>query len=191
VSELGIAPTAKPSVSLIRRLAARRQLRDAAQLLKRGAVNRVDFAVLAVDAVARLTGRSLRRPEGWDVIGFPIEAGFAVGARPDSLDPSQWREYGPFEHAVAWIGEAFPTSEGGGDQYNIQTLTFTWGDNADQLLRRARLRRRLSTRLLERVDEWRGEQAELAPHLHDDLWKLVWAVLCAILGFALGRFTAP
>ncbi|MGD0992893.1 MAG: hypothetical protein ABR998_10520 [Gemmatimonadales bacterium] len=172
------------------RFAALRQLTKAARLLRRSAISNLDYGVLAIDTISRLTGTPLRREDGWGVVDFTLQAGFAIGAKPHSDDPAQWARYGPFEHAVTWLGAAFPAYQGGGDQYNVQTTVFMWGDNSDRLLRLAKLRMHVTTRLLERADTWRAEQAELAPHLHDDLWKLVWAIVGAIVGFVLGRVTA-
>ena len=183
--------TAMSRPGFLGRWLAKRQFRVAAVLHRRGKLSNAEYAALAIDAVAKLRGEDPRRSEHWDIAGFSIEASFALGVELDGSSNVDLAAFGPYEHAVAWIGEAFPVYDGLGDLFNAQSMTFQWGTGADRLLRRARRHLSAINRTFERLDAWRGEQAEIAPHLHDDAWKLLVGLLGLGVGFVVGRLTAP
>ncbi len=157
--------------------------------MKKGKIGPSDYAVLAVDNVCTLLGVPLQRPEGFDLV-FAAEAAMAIAGPGVSLDHPALKSYGPLEEVVPWLGRTFPVPTLEGDVFNVQQVRFTWGGEASERLKRARIRLRLVNRLYEGFDRWRGDQAEIAPHLHDDVWKLLIAIITGLVGFLIGRYTA-
>ncbi len=170
-----------------RRLEAR--IRKAARLWKREAIEPLDYAVLVVDAIARMEGAD---PSGQDFhrITFATQAARALGfpASPDSQTlPGS---LGPIHRAVEILSKAFPVYDGAGDQYNPATFQFTWGSHCDEELWKSKRRLRLVNRIYEGVNRWRAREAEFAPRIHDDAWKVVIGVIGLIIGVVIGHFTS-
>ncbi len=169
----------------------KRRLKKAARLLASGAIDRVDYAVLAVDTIHRLNRAPIRPGDRVSVLTFGVEALTTLGFRGSEFETPEAVAFGPVNEAVGILWDRFPLYSGSGDVIDKDASDFVWGVESGKLAWRAHLRLRLLNRLLERFDRWRREQAEFAPAVHDDLWKTVLAIVGAVLGFVIGRLTAP
>ena len=190
------------TVSRWARARAKRQLKTASKLLDRSVFSEVEYASIAVATVAELSGEDLRRPDGWQVAAsvgasmpelhrlamMPTDRGPVSPPEVSALDLGD--EFGPVASAFWILGQAqiMRVNPGGFDIFTMQRnpRRLEWGDLADRTLRDARRRLASWNRVAERIDHWRGEQAEILPHLHKDVWHWVLAIVTFVLGLALG-----
>jgi hypothetical protein len=171
------------AISRLQKWRGRRQMRHAARLLKRGAIERIDYGLLILDGVARLEGQSLDRHEPFHPVTFGLEVCRALGVPP----VSEIAAYGPFHHAADWVQKEI----GARHWVSMDSpRAFAWSPEAEALLKTAKLRLRLANRVAFQVERWYAEQSELFPNLHGPVWKWLGWILSAGAGFVIGRLTS-
>jgi hypothetical protein len=184
------------------RLLAKRTLGRAARLLARGEFTRSEYALVAIDLVARLGAEPPDREKGWYNATFALETGQALRLTPSIVDlnPSATHvtpvEYGPMGGAFSALSDSRAINLSHG-VYDPRTDTFTgeyswhWEPKNTAALKRARQRLHWWNRAGETLDAWRGEQARIFPNLHGDVWKVILAVVSFAVGFLLRGFLRP
>src|SRR5690242_19845982 len=90
----------------------RRTLAHAARLLARDVLTQAEYALIAIDIVARLKGEPADREKGWLNVTFSLEAAYALGvtAEGDAPNPASVgimpAIYGPLGGSFAALPES-------------------------------------------------------------------------------------
>lgn len=175
-----------PAVGKVAEWRLRHRLRLAARLSERGTLAPHEYEAIAIGAVCALQQRQ-RRGARFEIMVFGLEALEALRLPPlRTVTEDSTTDFGPLFGVPADLGEMFPGTRGGGDEYNARSMTLTWGDGCEAILRRALMRLRPWNRWMLAVDDWRGRQRDTFPNLHADLWRLLGMLVAYGLGLVTG-----
>lgn len=180
-----------------RRRRLQRRLRKAEALRAKGAISQLEYSLIALDVIDRLSGGSVRaeapgsvRGRAYEHMKFGIEATGALYPQwswPKYDFEAATKEFGPYRDALGVIQDALRLPPYSADELGPN---FTMTPAIANRVRLATRQLNRTYRSLGRLESWLSDHKERYPLVTTTVGNILLAVLSALLGFLVGGMVA-